>query len=218
MNYGADLRVARSFEFDAVKTLGLWLGWLASRKLLRFLETPSFVGLVLGLGVLYAGLFVDVDLLTMRRGLLGLLEASLLVDVDFLTVLGRLLGLSVPRVLVDVDLFTLLRRTTEALFLVDADLLLDVGVVLRWGWGGRVNGGCEGFVRRFVTFPSVGSLLFLNLDFAFYLDTGRFLVCRVPIRRREDTEGDRNLLRSASPPGSAGRAPTRASKSSLPES
>lgn len=61
-----------------------------------------------------------------------LLEASLLVDVDFLVVLG----------------------TTEALLLSDADLFLDVSVavVLRRG---TVDGGCEGFVDFFVTFPSV---------------------------------------------------------------
>jgi hypothetical protein len=36
-----------------------------------------------------------------------------------------------------------------------------------------------------------------NLCFAFYFDTGSFLKIRVPIRRREDTEGDRNLRLSA---------------------
>lgn len=210
--------VARSFEFDAVKTLRLWLGWLATRKLLAFVEAPSCVQWLLGLAVLDAGLFVDVDLLPLLLGRLpGLLEASLFVDVHLLALLGRLLGLletslfvnvhlltvlagllllllrlSVVCLLVDVDLFPVLVRTTQALFLVDADLLLDLAVVLRWAWGWRVNGGCEGFVPLFVTFPSVGRSLFLKLDVAFYLNTGRFLVGRVPIRRREDTEGDRN--------------------------
>lgn len=168
MNYGADLRVARSFEFDAVKTLGLWLGtlsrllgWLASRKLLALLEAPSFLEvLLLRLGVLYAGLLVDVDLLAVLGGLLRLLEASFLVDVDFFPELSRrlLLGLAVVRLLVDVNFLTvllLLLGTTEALFFVDADLFLDVALVLAWGWTWRVNGGCEGFVRLFVALPSV---------------------------------------------------------------
>jgi hypothetical protein len=64
--------------------------------------------------------------------LLRLLEARLLVDVDFFAVL-------------------LLLGTTEALFLMDADLFLDVGVAVV----GRVNGGGEGFVCLFVTFPSL---------------------------------------------------------------
>jgi hypothetical protein len=60
-----------------------------------------------------------------------------------------------------------------------------------------VDGGREGFVNvPFVTFPFVLSLL-RDLCFAFYLDTGRLLKFRVPIRRREDTEGDRNLRWSA---------------------
>jgi hypothetical protein len=51
--------------------------------------------------------------------LLRLLEACLLVDVDFFAVLLGLLG------------------TTEVLFLVDANLFLDVSVAVV----GRVNGG-----------------------------------------------------------------------------
>jgi hypothetical protein len=56
------------------------------------------------------------------------------------------------RVLV-LGLVVLLRLlgTTEVLFLVDADLFLDVGVAVV----GRVNGGGEGFVCLFVTFPSL---------------------------------------------------------------
>jgi hypothetical protein len=53
------------------------------------------------------------------RTLLRLSVAGLLVDVDFLAVLRRLLG------------------TAKTLFLVDADLLLDVGVAV----GGSVDGG-----------------------------------------------------------------------------
>jgi hypothetical protein len=47
-------------------------------------------------------------------------------------------------------------------------------------------------VGFFVTFPSVWSLV-RDLGFAFYLDAGRFLCLCVLIRRREDTEGDRDL-------------------------
>lgn len=67
--------------------------------------------------------------------------------------LGRL-GLSVASLLVDVNLFTVLRRglgTTEALFFVDAYLFFDVRVLVL----GAVDGGREGFVSLFVTFPSV---------------------------------------------------------------
>jgi len=91
--------------------------------------------------------------------------------------------------------------TTEALFFVDADLFLDVGVVvlllklllLLGSRRRREDGSGEGFVDLFVTFPSVRSLLLELCFLFFYLDTGRFLNFRVPIRRREDTEGDRNL-------------------------
>lgn len=90
--------------------------------------------------------------------------------------------------------------TTEALFFVDADLFLDVGVVvlllklllLLGSRRRREDGSGEGFVDLFVTFPSVRSLLLELCFLFFYLDTGRFLNFRVPIRRREDTEGDRN--------------------------
>jgi hypothetical protein len=113
--------------------------------------------------------------------LLGLPVASLFVDMNFLVVLGRL-------------------RTAKTLLLSDVDLLLDVSVAVgrflgMWVWVRLrlADGGCEGFVCLFVTFPSVYCLL-RDLCFAFYLDTGRFLNFRVPIRRREDTEGDRNLF------------------------
>jgi hypothetical protein len=62
-------------------------------------------------------------------GLLGLLIAGLLVDVDLLAVLG----------------------TTEALFFVDAYLFLDVSLATAGGF----DGGREGGVGFFVTFPSV---------------------------------------------------------------
>ena len=66
---------------------------------------------------------------SLRTLLLWLSVAGLLVDVDFLAVLG----------------------TAEALFFVDADLFLDVSVAAV----GSVDGGREGGVGFFVTFPSV---------------------------------------------------------------
>jgi hypothetical protein len=64
------------------------------------------------------------------------------------------LGLAVADLLVDVDVFAdRLLLGAAALFFVDADLFLDVSLA------GRllvlVDGGREGFVRLFVTFPSV---------------------------------------------------------------
>jgi hypothetical protein len=71
--------------------------------------------------------------------------------VTLLLMLLLLLGLLVASLLVDMNFFAVLLGTTEALFLMDADLFLDVGVAVVWG----VNGGREGFVNLFVTFPSV---------------------------------------------------------------
>jgi hypothetical protein len=125
-NNGADLPVVGSFESYAVSTLGVL------RLLVRLL-----VRMRVGLSVLsrlsVASFLVDMNLLTMLRGLL-------------MRVLRALLG----RLLV---LLMLLGRlgTTQALFFVDADLFCDVGiVVLR-----SVDGSGEGFVSLFVTFPSV---------------------------------------------------------------
>lgn len=73
-----------------------------------------------------------------------------------LTVKMRLstLGLAVTSLLVDADLFADWGRLrAAALFFNDADLFVDVRVAR-----GRlllVDGGREGFVRLFVTFPSV---------------------------------------------------------------
>lgn len=106
--------------------------------------------------------------------------------VSVLGAVGTLLWLSVASLLVDVDFLAVL-GTAETLFLVDANLFFDVGV----GVVGSLDGGREGCVGFFVTFPSVRSL-FRDLCFAFYLDCGRFFNFHVPIRRREDTEGDRN--------------------------
>ena len=125
--------------------------------------------------------------------------------VRVLGVLGVLLGLADACLLVDVDLLAVL-GTADALFFVDADLFLDVRVAELGGLlvAVGVDGGGEGFVRLFVTFPSVCSV-FRKLCFAFYLDCGRFFNLRVPIRRREDTEGDRNLRLLAARVGLARR-------------
>lgn len=62
-----------------------------------------------------------------------------------------LLGLSVASLFTDVDFFAVDGlRATEVLLLGDVDLLLDVSVAV----GGLVDGGGEGFVGFFVTFPS----------------------------------------------------------------
>lgn len=66
-------------------------------------------------------------------------------------VVGVLLGLPVASLFVDMNFFAVLLGTTETLLLVDVDLLLDVGVAVGW----LVDGGGEGFVGFFVTFPSV---------------------------------------------------------------
>lgn len=159
------------------------------RKRLGFMKRLGLLRERLGLLRLsVASFLVDVDLFTLLLLLLlrlrGLSVASFLVDTDFFALLLRsvLLGLSVACALVDAKLFTVLMRlgrkllgrllrrllelmgllgTTETLFFVDADLFLDVGVVvfvmLVMFLRGRrlLDGGGEGFVDFFVTFPSV---------------------------------------------------------------
>lgn len=85
----------------------------------------------------------NVELYTLRSLealLLGLSEASLLVNVDLLTVLGLLVLVLLGRL-----------GTAQSLFFVDADFLLDVRVAAV----GSTDGGREGCVGFFVTFPSV---------------------------------------------------------------
>jgi hypothetical protein len=66
------------------------------------------------------------------------------------------LGLAVADLLVDVDVFAdRLLLGAAALFFVDADLFLDVSLAGRLLVLVLVDGGREGFVRLFVTFPSV---------------------------------------------------------------
>jgi hypothetical protein len=109
--------------------------------------------------------------------------------------LRNLFGLAVARLLGDVNLLVLSRRLgTATVVLVDADLFLDVcllGRVLRGRRRGVVvDRGRDVFVRLFVTFPPVCSR-FRKGSFAFYLVWSVLGRC-VSIRRREDTEGDRN--------------------------
>ena len=91
--------------------------------------------------------------------MLGLtFEATLELRVRLRVSLGLSLsafGLAVTRLLVDVDFFAvrLLLLWAAALFLVDADLFLDVLLARRLLL--LVDGGREGFVRLFVPFPSV---------------------------------------------------------------
>lgn len=76
-----------------------------------------------------------------------------------------LLWLAVASLLTDVNFFALLLRlgTAVTLLLSDSELLLDVGVAVLalWCLGLRLlgswaaDGGSEGFVDFFVTFPSV---------------------------------------------------------------
>jgi hypothetical protein len=79
---------------------------------------------------------------------------ALVLLLRLLMLLLRLLGLSVAGLFVDMNFLAMLLGllgTTETLFFVDADLLLDVSVAVV----GSVDGGGEGFVGFFVTFPSV---------------------------------------------------------------
>ena len=97
--------------------------------------------------------------------MLGLtFEATLELRVRLRVSLGLSLsafGLAVTRLLVDVDFFAvrLLLLWAAALFLVDADLFLDVllarRLLLLLLLLLLVDGGREGFVRLFVPFPSV---------------------------------------------------------------
>jgi hypothetical protein len=113
-----------------------------------------------------------------------------------LSALRNRFGLTVARLLGDVNLLVLGRLGTATVLLVDVDLLLDVCLVGRVLRGGRrrvvvvVNRCRDGFVGLFVTFPPVCSR-FRKGSFAFYLVWSVLGRC-VSIRRREDTEGDRN--------------------------
>lgn len=110
------MAVARSFEFDAVKTLGWLLGWLLG-------TLGGMLGWLASLNVL--SVLESLRLVIVLLRALGLSVARLLVDVNFLTVLRRLLGR--------------LLRMTKTLLFVDADLFLDLGVVGMRSW--RLKGG-----------------------------------------------------------------------------
>lgn len=147
MRLGLAAARGSSRQAQGLGWLGACCGWtvldaLAKQKsnlpvagfLAEFLTSLKLARVGLGLLVL-----------ALELSTLGLAVASLLVDVHFLTVLGGR------------------RLRAAAFFLVDADLFLDVRVA------GRllrrllllllVDGGREGFVRLFVTFPSVCLLL-----------------------------------------------------------
>jgi len=174
------IAVVGSFKLYAISTLGV----------LRVLSVLDVRVLRVKLSVLLLRLLVRL-LLRLLLELLGLPVTSFLVDVDLLTVLRRLLGVEVlVRVLGRLALLLLLLLrllkllllrlgTTEALFFVDANLFLDVSVVVvlrgmlrwvlrwvlrtvlrSWCWWRRgrrrvMDGSGEGFVDFFVTFPSV---------------------------------------------------------------
>jgi hypothetical protein len=105
--------------------------------------------------VVGAVLDVDVGVGVRRLGREAVKLARLVLG---LTVELRLsaLGLAVADLLVDVDVFAdRLLLGAAALFFVDADLFLDVSLAGRLLVLVLVDGGREGFVRLFVTFPSV---------------------------------------------------------------
>lgn len=74
-------------------------------------------------------------------------------------------------------------RTAFTVLLVDSDLFLVVMSTILSAW----KGGREGGVLRFVTFPS-DALVGLS----FYPDASSFFSSVAPVRRREDTERDRD--------------------------
>ena len=97
--------------------------------------------------VAIVGSVLNLDVGVGRRGGWGLVAVARGLELyTFLT----LLRLPVAGLLVDVDFLAVL-GTTGVLLLVDVDLLLDVSVAVV----GLVDGGGEGFVGFFVTFPSV---------------------------------------------------------------
>lgn len=105
--------------------------------------------------VTVVGSVLNLDVGVGGRGRWGLVAVARRVDFyTLLTVLVLLLRLAVADLLVDTD-FLAVMLGTEALLLVDVDLLLDVGVAVGVGRGRLVDGGGEGFVGFFVTFPSV---------------------------------------------------------------
>lgn len=74
---------------------------------------------------------------------------------DLNTFVLTMLRLPVAGLLVDMNFLAVLLRTRETLLLGDVDLLLDVGVAVGGLGLVLVDGGGEGFVGFFVTFPSV---------------------------------------------------------------
>jgi hypothetical protein len=99
--------------------------------------------------VTVVGSVLNLDVGVGVRGGWGLVAVAR--GLDLYTFVLTLLRLPVAGLLVDMDFLAVLLRTRETLLLGDVDLLLDVGVAV----GGLVDGGGEGFVGFFVTFPSV---------------------------------------------------------------
>lgn len=88
---------------------------------------------------------------------------------------------------VDVD-FLLTARSAVELFFADGDLFLFVlGTFLAVGKSGR-----EGRVASLVTFPSDARSPRRKVGFSFYSSLSSLFDSVAPVRRREDTEGDRD--------------------------
>jgi hypothetical protein len=77
--------------------------------------------------------------------------------------------------------------TTTAFFVDIGFFLLEAWAVFA-GW--KVEG--EGGLLGFVTFPSDARSSRRKIGFSFYSDLSRFGGSVAPVRRREDTEGDRD--------------------------
>lgn len=142
-------RAVDCIEFPIVgPVLDVEMGtYVAVVRLLIVVTGLSVLGLKLELG---AFVLLAWSLLLMLR-LVLVVNVSLRKDVRFgLRWLLRLLC-SIAVLFVDMDLFAG-SRTAETVFLVDSDLFLVLNVAVVCGF--LVDGGREGFVMLFVTFPS----------------------------------------------------------------
>jgi len=175
---GSSKLYAVSYAVSTLSVVRMRLGLLRERlgslrlSVPGFLVNVDFLTLLLvrlrlrGLSV--ASFLVNMNFFTMWLGscLLRLSVASVLVDADLFTVLrglgrkllGKLLGRLLGKLLGRLLILRAVLRTTVALFFVDANLFLDVSVVVLFlgRRRRRLLDGCgEGFVDLFVTFPSV---------------------------------------------------------------
>lgn len=88
---------------------------------------------------------------------------------------------------VDVNFLSTARSAVEVFF-ADGDLFLFVlGTFLAIG-----KGGGEGRVASLVTFPSDARSPRRKVGFSFYSNLSSLFDSVAPVRRREDTEGDRD--------------------------